>query len=692
MNLLRFSSPRRVIQSVCNRRRALLLCLAATAAAPVNAASEAVERCADAAAAWWNGEMGIAFEAIDPATAVPICLAATSADGTDGDAWAILARALARAQRYEEAIAASDKAVELDSAIGLWFRGVSYEYGYGIAVDQVEAAKWYRLAADLGDPLAQCNLARQYFDGRGVAVDEYEGLKWVRRSAEQGSPCGQVSLANAYVNGSGVTYDAREALKWARRAADQNDGEGQDTLGWMYEHGVGVRADAVEAVKWYRRAAEQGEASGQVSLGWMYERGSGVELDEALAVIWYRSAAEQGYSPGQAALGNMYANGRGVVKQDDVQAVHWFRLAAEQGDATGQFQLASMYEYGRGVPQDDAAAASWYRLAAAQGHADASSQLDAMIAAGRVSDGAVDDLPTAAAVGASATDTPRPAATLEPLVPPASTSARAGGKGFTQVVDPAGQVVTEYDGSYALLIGVARYTGGWPSLPSVSQEMREVGDVLINLGFTVEPIVGPEVSSAALKQAIETFVNRYGYEAKNRLLIFYSGHGHTLDEMTRGYLVPSDAPAPSLDERAFLEKAYALEDVMSWARKMRANHALFLFDSCFSGQIFLTRARPEAPPIIDRLLAEPVRQFITAGTAEEEVPAQSVFVPALIKGLEHRRADLNRDGYVLGSELGLFLQSEIGNLEIGQTPQYGKMPDYRLAQGDFVFALGDGSQ
>jgi hypothetical protein len=47
------------------------------------------------------------------------------------------------------------------------------------------------------------------------------------------------------------------------------------------------------------------------------------------------------------------------------------------------------------------------------------------------------------------------------------------------------------------------------------------------------------------------------------------------------------------DERGFLRKAYAMIDLLALARKIEANHALFLFDSCFSGTIFETRALPD---------------------------------------------------------------------------------------------------
>ena len=127
--------------------------------------------------------------------------------------------------------------------------------------------------------------------------------------------------------------------------------------------------------------------------------------------------------------------------------------------------------------------------------------------------------------------------------------------------------------------------------------------------------------------------------------------------------------------------------ILAWSRQLEARHALFLFDSCFSGTVFKAKALPDTPPHITRATALPVRQYITAGDAGETVPAKSVFTPAFIDALEYGWGDLNRDGYVSGTELGLYLQEKVPAHSRRQNPQYGKIRDYDLARGDFVFQL-----
>jgi formylglycine-generating enzyme required for sulfatase activity len=69
------------------------------------------------------------------------------------------------------------------------------------------------------------------------------------------------------------------------------------------------------------------------------------------------------------------------------------------------------------------------------------------------------------------------------------------------------------------------------------------------------------------------------------------------------------------------------------------------------------------------------------------VPDRSVFREQFIAALEGE-GDLNRDGYVTGSELADFLQDRVVNYSRNaQHPQYGKIRNPYLDKGDFVFSL-----
>jgi TPR repeat protein len=57
---------------------------------------------------------------------------------------------------------------------------------WGVAENDTEAVKWYRLAADQGVALAQYALGLMYANGRGVAQNDVMAYVWWSVSAAQG--------------------------------------------------------------------------------------------------------------------------------------------------------------------------------------------------------------------------------------------------------------------------------------------------------------------------------------------------------------------------------------------------------------------------------------------------------------------------------------------------------------------------
>ena len=263
------------------------------------------------------------------------------------------------------------------------------------------------------------------------------------------------------------------------------------------------------------------------------------------------------------------------------------------------------------------------------------------------------------------------------------------GVSVVSITDTNGSKVLSYSGSYALIIGESDYTAGWSKLNSIPSELDQVESVLQDQGFVVKRYAN--LNSKDLKRTFEKFINNYGLDENNRLLFFYSGHGHSRSNGSKGYIVPVDAPDPNVNKRGFLDKAVAMNQVVTWARSIESKHALFLFDSCFSGTVFKSKNKPKIPRQITQAMANPVRQFITAGSADEVVPAKSTFTPAFVDALRYAKADMYKDGYVTAKELGLYLKNIVSEFT-EQTPQYGTIRDYDLSRGDFVFKVGAKNQ
>ena len=72
-------------------------------------------------------------------------------------------------------------------------RGIAY-YEQG---NYSEAMKWWRKAAEQGDPDAQYNLGLMYDNGNGVQRNYAEALRWLRMAAKQGFADAQTALRQA---------------------------------------------------------------------------------------------------------------------------------------------------------------------------------------------------------------------------------------------------------------------------------------------------------------------------------------------------------------------------------------------------------------------------------------------------------------------------------------------------------------
>jgi TPR repeat protein len=85
--------------------------------------------------------------------------------------------------------------------------------------------------ASKGDPEAQFNLAKNYETGRaGLKKDFLEAERWYRLAANQGDPFAQASLGILYRFGKGVPRDYVQAYMWFHLAANQTTGGDQQSI------------------------------------------------------------------------------------------------------------------------------------------------------------------------------------------------------------------------------------------------------------------------------------------------------------------------------------------------------------------------------------------------------------------------------------------------------------------------------
>ena len=178
--------------------------------------------------------------------------------------------------------------------------------GAGLA-DEADTAT-LRQAAEQGNPVAQLRLASRIDPGvttfsaglpdlEDADPEDYvEAAKWYRLAAEQGEPGAQRALGRLYLRGNGVEQNVCESARWYHRAAVQGDRLAQHRLGEVYATD-GALQDYTVAAWWYRRAAEQGHTGAQLRLGQLYRDGKGVPQDYVAAYRWIHLAALDSCEP-----------------------------------------------------------------------------------------------------------------------------------------------------------------------------------------------------------------------------------------------------------------------------------------------------------------------------------------------------------------------------------------------------------
>jgi TPR repeat protein len=171
--------------------------------------------------------------------------------------------------------------VEAQLRMGHFFNTQSfYENNLeGISTDDVEASKWYQLAADQSCGEAQFYLAMMFRAGRGVPQDNGLAVKWHGLSRENGFGYDLREYDEVYLSTPGPEMYMEEAKggdMWA-----------QEALGDMYYSGKGVERDLEEAVKWYLLAAEQGLKRSAFMLGIIYAK----KKEDVIGYAWLHFAS-----------------------------------------------------------------------------------------------------------------------------------------------------------------------------------------------------------------------------------------------------------------------------------------------------------------------------------------------------------------------------------------------------------------
>ena len=118
--------------------------------------------------------------------------------------------------------------------------------------------------ADNGDAQAQCLMGLRFSSGSDATQDLVQAAEWYRKAADQNYPVAQFNLGIMLAEGQGVKRDDAAAIGWIRRAAQAGDAGAQYNLGLrchrdsVSHEPTGAIESRIEAYKWFQLAAAQG--------------------------------------------------------------------------------------------------------------------------------------------------------------------------------------------------------------------------------------------------------------------------------------------------------------------------------------------------------------------------------------------------------------------------------------------------
>ncbi|NCP64379.1 MAG: sel1 repeat family protein [Paraglaciecola sp.] len=194
--------------------------------------------------------------------------------------------------------------------------------------------------AQLGNGLAQFNLALFYRLGWGRPRDLKQACYWFGEAAQNNLPVAQLEFGICELNSH--REDAQHvALQWFNKAQQSGMVEA-GCRGGLLQIALGPEQTKQQGVQRCVEAANAGSAFAQTQVGkWTYF-GEHTTQDLNAAFQWFSAAAAKQQGEAAFYLAQFYDQGLGM-DIDARQALYWYEMAASQHYADAYFPTAILY-------------------------------------------------------------------------------------------------------------------------------------------------------------------------------------------------------------------------------------------------------------------------------------------------------------------------------------------------------------
>ncbi|HEY6951843.1 MAG TPA: caspase family protein [Bacteroidota bacterium] len=234
---------------------------------------------------------------------------------------------------------------------------------------------------------------------------------------------------------------------------------------------------------------------------------------------------------------------------------------------------------------------------------------------------------------------------------------------------------------YALVIGIDKYSGEWPTLTNAVHDASGVADELSReYKFDkITTLLDKEATRANIIRQMEWLTENV--KKNDNVLIFYSGHGDYKKTLNKGFWVPVDAQSQSTVD--FISNS----DIQTFLGGIPSRHTFLIADACFSGDIFRGMEETVNKDDLQRYYTEverrASRQAMSSGGLEPVMDGgrdgHSVFTYYLLQALKNNSSP-NLDAGQLYDEIKIPVANNSD-----QTPIFNAIKNTGDEGGQFVF-------
>ena len=233
----------------------------------------------------------------------------------------------------------------------------------------IEAAVFYRLAADRGNIESQYTFAQLAEDGTGLDQSLDLAIQYYRMGAKKGIPEYMIALADIYDKHKELNKSDREVMKMYLKAGAFGSSKGMLTTGTRYEEGIGCEKNLKKAMRYYRAGAILGNTDAQFKYANMLMKDSEGGPNVSEAVHFYSLAVRAGNVEAKKAMARMLLNGQ--LSKDTKRAMTLYKEAADADDSEAQYQYAMLVLNSQPKQTEITDALKYLAKAADRNHVDA---------------------------------------------------------------------------------------------------------------------------------------------------------------------------------------------------------------------------------------------------------------------------------------------------------------------------------